>query len=244
MSPCGQTHGIIRCGVHSAPVLTKYRDGAKNTSVPQFSHRAKSANSEPLSTVMVLNTWAKRSPYSVFNIRIAVMTASLVFPELVRLCSFPSSSPEGRTPLFPFRSVSRLQYHLPNVPLLYAEMRFRAENQCFPIIFLVFAGFRSLCVFPLYGFRQLHDPNGKIACPCLVIECTGADHLTAWKQAMPFCVTDTGIQRPFLLSDLCDHPGHERLTGMQLMGLPRTAPIEAVHCFAMLGTVTWSASPV
>ena len=172
------------------------------------------------------------------------MTASLVFPELVRLCSFPSSSPEGRTPLFPFRSVSRLQYHLPNAPLLYAEMRFRAENQCFPIIFLVFAGFRSLCVFPLYGFRQLHDPNGKIACPCLVIECTGADHLTACKQAMPFCVTDTGIQRPFLLSDLCDHPGHERLTGMQLMGLPRTAPIEAVHCFAMLGTVTWSASPV
>ena len=36
MSPWGRTHGIIRCGVHSALVPMKYRDARKHLAAPAF----------------------------------------------------------------------------------------------------------------------------------------------------------------------------------------------------------------
>ena len=81
---------------------------------------------------------------------------------------------------------------------------------------------------PLAGVRirmrknpfKWHTTKGTDLEKILHIECTGANRLAARKQAMPFCVSCTGIQRPLAFSDLCSHPGHERLTGKQLMGLP------------------------
>ena len=57
---------------------------------------------------------------------------------------------------------------------------------------------------------------------------------------MPFCVTNTGIQRPFVLSDLCSYPGHECPAGKQLMGFPETEPIGSVHSFPVRGAVARS----
>jgi hypothetical protein len=56
--------------------------GSKDTLLPQLLHWAKSANSEPLSTVMVLSIYVNgRRPPS-FGIHTVAMTASLAFPEI------------------------------------------------------------------------------------------------------------------------------------------------------------------
>mgnify|MGYP003377604282 CR=1 FL=1 len=47
----------------------------------------------------------------------------------------------------------------------------------FDVVFLIFMRFGGLVELPLHGFRQFHDPNGKIACPRFIVECVGADHL-------------------------------------------------------------------
>lgn len=108
------------------------------------------------------------------------------------------------------------------------------------VVFLIFTRLRSLRVFPLYSFRQFHDPNGEVARPHLVVECTGANNLISWKQTMPFCVSNTGIQRPLAFSNLCGHPRHEHPTGRQLMGFPGAEPIGPIHHLTKLGTVARS----
>ncbi len=56
--------------------------GSKDTLLPQLLHWAKTANSEPLSTVMVLSIYVNgRRPPS-FGIHTVAMTASLAFPEI------------------------------------------------------------------------------------------------------------------------------------------------------------------
>lgn len=84
-------------------------------------------------------------------------------------------------------------------------------------------------------------PMGRLPDHASRLECAGAHDLTAWKQAMPFYVTDTGILRPFVLSDLCSHPRHERLAGKQLMRFPGTELIGSVHRFPARGAVARSA---
>ena len=117
---------------------------------------------------------------------------------------------------------------------------FRPQINAFAEVFLVSSGFGRLSVLPLYSFRQLHDPNGKIGCPRFIIERVGTDHLVARKQAVAFCVAGAGIQRPLVFSDLSSNPGYECSAGKQFVRFPGTETIGTVYSFTVLGTVARS----
>ena len=97
-------------------------------------------------------------------------------------------------------------------------------------------------MLPLYSFRQLHDPNGKIPCSRFIIERVGTDHLVVWKQTVAFCVAGAGIQRPLVLSDLSSNPEYECSAGKQSVRFPGTEPIGTVYSFTAFGAVARSAT--
>ena len=62
----------------------------------------------------------------------------------------------------------------------------------------------------------------------------GADHLVFREQKLSLGVAAAGIQRPFVLPRLLDHPGDERLAGFSLAGLAAVHSVGLIDCLPTL----------
>ena len=62
----------------------------------------------------------------------------------------------------------------------------------------------------------------------------GADHLVFREQKLSLGVAAAGIQRPFVLPRLLDHPGDERLAGFSLAGLAAVHSVGLIDCLPSL----------
>ena len=62
----------------------------------------------------------------------------------------------------------------------------------------------------------------------------GADHLVFREQKLSLGVAAAGIQRPFVLPHLLDHPGDERLAGFSLAGLAAVHSVGLIDCLPTL----------